>query len=188
MSRQFGLGSYHLSQLASHHRREALRGTVGNMSSDFEAIYRDWCGSVFMYCPDEPKQMGVIFTRDEGHHTCGWWKNPDYDRCEHLSLSFRDMDGQSIDPDPVMTRDTINHFYGDHARLVWSEPPYSDEGKKSGVWHYRVFYAPDWKTPLLPRGEVYTKEFTEAGWLSSSANQARIDEEIERLRERLEDQ
>lgn len=30
----------------------------------------------------------IIFTRDEGAHTCGWWKNPDYERCYHLSISF----------------------------------------------------------------------------------------------------
>lgn len=30
----------------------------------------------------------LIFTRDAGMHSSGWWKNPDYERCWHLSLSF----------------------------------------------------------------------------------------------------
>src|SRR6478735_9787374 len=29
----------------------------------------------------------LIFTRDTGYHTSGWWKNPDYERRWHLSLS-----------------------------------------------------------------------------------------------------
>lgn len=30
----------------------------------------------------------LVYTRDVGHHSCGWWKNPDYERCYHLSLSW----------------------------------------------------------------------------------------------------
>ena len=30
----------------------------------------------------------IILTRDVGYHTSGWWKNPDYERCYHLSISF----------------------------------------------------------------------------------------------------
>lgn len=34
--------------------------------------------------------VSVLFTRDTGHHSTGWWKNPDYERCWHLSLGFFD--------------------------------------------------------------------------------------------------
>ena len=30
----------------------------------------------------------IILTRDVGYHSSGWWKNPDYERCYHLSISF----------------------------------------------------------------------------------------------------
>lgn len=30
----------------------------------------------------------VIMTRDIGYHTSGWWKNPDYERCFHVSISY----------------------------------------------------------------------------------------------------
>lgn len=39
----------------------------------------------------EPTGTMLLFTRDIGHHTSGWWKNPDYERCYHLSLSFWDL-------------------------------------------------------------------------------------------------
>ncbi|MCK5236435.1 MAG: hypothetical protein KAR06_05545, partial [Deltaproteobacteria bacterium] len=37
-----------------------------------------------------PLGVMLIFTRDEGMHDAGWWKNPDYARCYHLSISFKD--------------------------------------------------------------------------------------------------
>ena len=30
----------------------------------------------------------VVMTRDIGYHTSGWWKNPDYERCYHLSIDY----------------------------------------------------------------------------------------------------
>lgn len=30
----------------------------------------------------------TILTRDIGYHSSGWWKNPDFERCLHLSISF----------------------------------------------------------------------------------------------------
>lgn len=111
----------------------------------------------------------VIFTRDVWMHNCGWWKNPDYERCEHLSLSFFDRETRSSAPqDHARGRLWCKAFFGDFARLLWVEPPYSPQGKASDVYHYRLFMHDDWRTPLLPRGEVYTREFTEAGWKSFS--------------------
>jgi len=110
----------------------------------------------------------LIFTRDSGMHSSGWWKNPDYERCWHLSLSFRDpLTGEHIDHDHKVAGRWIEAFYGEDSRYVWAEPPYSDHGKTAATWHYRVFCNPAWE-PILPRGEVYSKEFTERGWLSFS--------------------
>ncbi len=171
-----------------NHREAAVRGINNGSNGEGAQMYLDMCQSFYHYINGERCHMGTLFTRDEGHHTCGWWKNPDYERCEHLSLSFWEHPGgKPLPRDPVKTKQFIELFFGDYARLVWAEGPSTEFGKTADIWHYRVFYAPDWKTPILPRGEVYTKEFTEAGWLSSSANQARIDAEIEKLRERLED-
>jgi len=58
-------------------------------------------------------------------------------------------------------------FYGDDCRYIWAEPPYSEEGRKSDIWHYRLFCDINWQ-PILPRGEVYSKDFTEKGWKSFS--------------------
>lgn len=126
--------------------------------------------ALLMACTALHLQTGtkLIFTRDAGMHSSGWWKNPDYERCWHLSLSFVDpITGESAPKDSTLTEEWLDAFYGDDCRYVWAEPPYSDHGKPLAVWHYRVFCDPSW-SPILPRGEVYSKEFTEAGWLSFS--------------------
>lgn len=109
-----------------------------------------------------------IFSFDQGHHSSGWWKNPEYERCWHLSLSFFDpVTSLPRDKDWHLTEKWLSAFYHDNVRFVWSEPPYSKHGKPLDVWHYRVFCDPAWE-PIIPRGEVYNKTLTEAGWLSFS--------------------
>lgn len=118
--------------------------------------------------------MVTLFTRDYGHHTSGWWKNPDYERCYHLSVSFFDPLSQEPRPAENDTVQKLVHgLFGVHRRWLWVEPPYSDEGKRMGVTHYRLFCDEAWQ-PLKPRGEVYSRELTEAGWLSYSDVQSAI--------------
>lgn len=110
----------------------------------------------------------LIFSFDQGHHSSGWWKNPDYERCWHLSLSFRDpLTGSSVSKDVKLTDQWLAAFYHENRRYIWSESPYSPHGKLTDTWHYRIFCDPAWQ-PMIPRGEVYSREFTEAGWLSYS--------------------
>jgi len=122
-----------------------------------------------------PTGTQAILTRDTGYHTSGWWKNPDYERCIHLSLCFRDIEtGEPKEKDKKLTAQWIDAIFGDNNRLLWCEPPYSEIGKKRDVWHYRLFCADEgFRHPILPRGEVYSKEFTESGWLSYSDVQAK---------------
>lgn len=133
-----------------------------------------------------PTGTQILLTRDEGHHACGWWKNPDYERCLHLSLSFRDRaSGEFAPKDRNLTDEWLRAIFGESRTLCWSEPPVSPEGKKRDVWHYRLFYAdPDYILPLLPRGEVYSREFTEAGWLSYSDVRAKEEAEEKEAVER----
>jgi hypothetical protein len=116
--------------------------------------------------------VNIMFTRDIGYHTSGWFKNPDYERCWHLSLSFWDAEGQSPKPRPFenkLAQAWVHCFYGPSARFVWEEGMTTDARSQIGneVRHYRVFCDPAWQ-PIIPRGEVYTKDFTEKGWLSWS--------------------
>lgn len=114
----------------------------------------------------------TIFTRDVGYHSSGWWKNPDYERCFHLSVSF--MDYETLDPMPknnALTEKVLKAFYLRDVNRLWCEPPYGDQGKRQDVWHYRLFCDKGWN-PIKPRGEVYSKELTEANWLSWSDYQA----------------
>lgn len=119
------------------------------------AVLRDFTG------------VGLIFTRDEGHHAVGWWKNPDYERCWHLSLSFVYPNGEAAPYDFQEANRWARLVFGHDCRWLWVEGPYSPKGKARDVHHYRLFTDPNWQA-LKPRGEVYTKEFTEVGWKSFS--------------------
>jgi hypothetical protein len=129
----------------------------------------------------------IMFTRDTGHHTSGWFKNPDWERCLHLSLSFREPRPTCL-PDYLASPHTIAELggvialapfdskiaaawvkaiLGDAARFAWTEGPFSAQGKELSVRHYRVFCDRNWE-PIKPRGEVYSRELTEAGFQSWS--------------------
>lgn len=131
----------------------------------------------------EPLGVIVLFTRDAGHHTCGWWKNPEYERCYHLSLSFFEPgSGIRLPRNKPQTRTWIEAFFGVNKRWLWCEPPFSPEGQAADVWHYRLFADQAWQ-PILPRGEVYARALTERGWKSWSDVQADLAAESIRVQE-----
>jgi hypothetical protein len=103
----------------------------------------------------------IVYTKEEGYHSGGWWKNPDYERCWHLSISFRSGSEKKA------LSEILEHLFGQYQNLLWVEPPYSDQGKSMNVWHYRLFCDEHWQ-PIKPRGEVYNTHFTERGWKSFS--------------------
>ena len=109
----------------------------------------------------EKFQCSAIYTRDVGYHSNGWWKNPDYERCYHLSLCWY------AGTNRVAFNKIINSLFGRDKKLLWTEPPYSQKGKQEGIWHYRLFCDPQWRS-IKPRGEVYSTQFTELGWKSFS--------------------
>ncbi len=117
----------------------------------------------------------LLFTRDIGYHSSGWFKNPDYERCWHLSMSFWDAEKQNPLPrpyEPKLAEAWVHCFFGPMIRYIWEEGMTSETRPVVGneVRHYRVFCNPAWQ-PIIPRGEVYTKDFTEKGWLSWSDKQ-----------------
>lgn len=134
--------------------------------------------SVVQACTAVHVGLGVatvlVFTRDTGHHSSGWWRNPEYERCYHLSLSFRDPARVGV-PGPRDVREArewVRAFYGPHVDKVWCESPYSSEGKSADVWHYRVFADEHW-SPIVPRREVYS-HLAGRGWRSFTELQAEI--------------
>lgn len=117
-----------------------------------------------------PTQAALVFTKDAGMHSSGWWKNPDYERCQHLSLSFCEFYGQSrviLPFDRKMAEHWAKAFFGDNVTKLWIEGPFSPEGKALDVWHYRLFCDPAWQ-PIIPRKEVYSRDFTPEDWQSWS--------------------
>lgn len=118
----------------------------------------------------EPSSTVLIFTRDTGHHSSGWLRNPDYERCWHLSMSPIPgwiLSPYAIEPDRHIQRMWCEAFFGPHLHLAWTEGPKSSIGHRYNVWHWRVFADERWE-PILPRDEVYSHEFTELGWKSAS--------------------
>lgn len=127
---------------------------------------------------DTETGASLLFTLDYGHHFSGWWKNPDYEKCFHLSIASLSMllqlhhpNSPALNSMPELTKKVrekwAEAFYQERTRLLWIEPPVSEKGRLVETWHYRLFVGPG-NVPLLPRGEVYTKKFTEIGWKSWS--------------------
>jgi len=152
------------TKLVENARQQALAGFYsGLIQTSGDSAYFARCTSVH-----RPTGSCILFTRDTGHHASGWFKNPDYERCWHLSISFRDPEtGEFASQNHKVAGEWITLFYGDDRRWVWAEPPYSPKGKITEVWHYRLFCDEGWQ-PIKPRGEVYTRVFTEKGWKSFS--------------------
>lgn len=149
-----------LETTVKHHVGAAVKGTFDGRSVD----------RYFHNCRLRHNFRGITtaFTRDVGYHSSGWWKNPDFERCYHLSISFFDPATQQPRPfEDATARRIAKAFYTKFTKWVWVESPFSDEGKAMGVWHYRLFCDERWQ-PILPRGEVYSTELTEAGWKSFS--------------------
>lgn len=139
-------------------------GRVGPTTQRMMAL----CSHEFAVSPEV--HAAIIYTRDVGHHESGWWKNPEYERCLHLSISYRTdgaWNGVPVPHDKKQSALFAEAFFDESRRLCWIEGPYSPEGRVRDVWHYRVFCDPSW-TPILPRGEVYSRDLTEAGWKSFS--------------------
>ena len=110
----------------------------------------------------------IIYTRETGYHSGGWWKNPDYERCLHLSIAF--VEERPFGRLPFQKKEALRiatAFFGDDVRLTWFEPAYSERGKECDVGHYRLFCDPGWN-PMKPRGEIYNTDWTPASWKSFS--------------------
>lgn len=67
----------------------------------------------------------------------------------------------------VILQTILRNLFHDSRRWLWCEGPFTEAGKQCSVFHYRLFCNPEWQ-PLKPRGEVYNRDFTEAGWKSFS--------------------
>jgi hypothetical protein len=152
-----------LAQIAYEMRRTAARGAVDGTDASYRSRY-------FRHCRRVVLGTSLIFTRDTGHHTSGWFRNPDYERCLHLSTSPAPSaiwTPNTPDLDEGLRAAWVRAFFGDDVRYVWAESPKTQQGRQLGVWHWRLFCDEHW-TPIMPRGEVYSSEFTELGWRSAS--------------------
>lgn len=143
------------------HRLRAARGTFDGTERG-QAYIRSCTGQ------HVPTGTLILYTRDTGHHTSGWFKNPDFERCLHLSTSYCEPDtGGPLPQDRKLTVMWSKLFFGDDLKLAWIEPPATDHGKSMDVLHVRLFCDEHWR-PIKPRGEVYSREFTRIGWRSAS--------------------
>lgn len=171
----------HAAMVAREMTRRARHGLFDGIEDRVAKKYVAHCTA-----DDTVTRTRIIFTRDTGHHTSGWMKNPDYERCWHLSLSpmahesqhrrtWYDprsrtalVPGQLAEFDAKTKRFWVEAFFGiGGVRYVWCESPKTEQGKSLGVVHYRLFCDDRWEA-IIPRGEVYSSELTELGWRSAS--------------------
>lgn len=82
-----------LAEVASDMKRVAAYGHYDGFASDRGMQrYLARCRRII------PIGFVALFTHDRGMHSSGWWKNPDYEQCLHLSLSF--FDPETGEPAP----------------------------------------------------------------------------------------
>jgi len=156
-----------LDALVPFAKLRAQRGLYNGLVDDANMALMRACSHILRFNPGQ--EATLIYTRDVGHHSSGWWKNPDYERCLHLSLSYRDprLVGAYYPHDLKRSEEIARAFFGADAKLCWVERPYSPQGKTADVWHYRLFCDEGWE-PFKPRGEVYSRDSTPADWQSFS--------------------
>jgi hypothetical protein len=156
--------------------------STGHDEHPIEAAY-------YRRCTHLHWQTGTVLmlTRDTGHHSSGWMKNPDFERCLHLSISFREPRPEvdtirladphvlarfgatliSVPFDRPLALRWVKAILGDDRKLAWEEGAFSHQGRQLSVTHWRVFCDRAWQA-IKPRGEVYSRELTEKGWKSWS--------------------
>lgn len=104
----------------------------------------------------EPGRLtSLLLTFDVGYHACGWWKNSDYDRCWHLSLTH--PAGQHLEtPDEREVFAWAERLWREHASKAWIEGAASslDVYRLPNVVHARLFVGAH-DEPIIPEGEVY---------------------------------
>lgn len=155
-----------LETLVPFAKARAQRGIYDGVANARAKRMIDLCTHTLLVSPIET--AWIIYTRDIGHHSSGWWKNPDYERCYHLSFSFRSFPGIVMMPFRQDVAERIARaFWGHDCSKAWIEGPWSAEGKACDVHHYRLFVDKTW-CPILPRREVYSKDDTPADWRSFS--------------------
>lgn len=157
----------HMATVALKLRIEAWSGTFDGRGTEMAQRYINRCRRA-----DDVTSCLLIFTRDTGHHSSGWMRNPEFERCVHLSISALPSrlvipSRQRAELDAKTKRAWLHAFFGDDAAKTWEESAKSAVGIRAGVLHYRLFCDETW-APIMPRGEVYSSELTGLGWRSAS--------------------
>jgi hypothetical protein len=151
----------------------ANRGIFHGLAEEVGQLYFKRASRLFAE-EGQPLITSLLCTRDEGYHSSGWFKNPDYERCYSLSLGFYDKEtGKPAPFDASLAEAWVRAFFGEAACLVWHEgPKYKFSEDTCEVHFFRLFCDPAWQA-LKPRGEVYTRDFIQAGWQSFSEIQGK---------------
>jgi hypothetical protein len=106
----------------------------------------------------EPGRIAcVLYTFDIGYHSSGWWRNSDYERCYHLSVSHPGALGLPEAPSDDEVRWWARLAWPKHYHMSWFEPPAGvlDPHRRPNVAHVRLF-VDERKRPIQPEAEVYT--------------------------------
>ena len=156
-----------MERIASLLRARAAEGHHDGTMTLTNRRYIETCTAIH-----SATRSAVIFTRDTGHHTSGWLKNPDFERCLHLSISVAPSalllpQHMTSELDRHVIKTWVELFFGKDANKALFESAKTPDGISRGVQHWRAFCDPAWQ-PIDPRGEVYSTQLTELGWKSAS--------------------
>lgn len=104
------------------------------------------------------RTVSIIVTLDSGTHASGWWRNSDYDRCLHLSVTHPGsiVIGRLETPSDKEVASWAKALFGPHLNKTWTEPAASvfDPHRQPNVCHVRLFLDKE-NRPIMPEGEVY---------------------------------
>lgn len=110
----------------------------------------------------DPVTISVILTLDEGTHASGWWRNSEYDRCQHLSMCAIDPTGKGyLEMPEIDRRAWPRAIFGSRHTMTWWEPAaekndaYRNAPASAYTHHVRLFLDRRW-VAIIPKGEVYT--------------------------------
>jgi hypothetical protein len=168
--RKFQKG-YLKTSVANYMKLRALQSQIFDGAQNTFHVM-DECMTHYFDVDDTVHQL--IYCRTKGFHSSGWWKNPDYEQCYDMSLSFRSIDGEKLSHDHKKAKEWLGLLFGENVRLLWVEPPYYEFGKTADTYHYRLFTDKFWQ-PIKPKGEVYSNTWTPKDWLSYSDFRAKVE-------------
>ena len=134
----------HMAMLVDLMKRHAGTGVLN--------VRSDPMGNPYFHSatrPHIPTGSLLLFTRDYGYYASREISSALYDRCYHLSISFKDFSKKPplpADFNPALASAWVQAFFEDWQSLVWTNDNNAQRNARiDEVHHYRVFCDHSWQ-------------------------------------------